>query len=391
MDSNEKDGVASDVLRSKLKTLKTALLADREQLFALSNLGYLGFLFVFALFGRMHPYWLPATLLSVPLFLIAYALANRLPNHQKGWAIAAIAGLGFALLPFNPGANTYIMYVAALAASFYPWRVWVPALALVLLAWFVTCEALKFGPATAVMTALLTFSVGTAASVSRAMSQRDAALRLSQEEVRHLAQVAERERIGRDLHDLLGHSLSVIVLKAELANRLQPIRPADAAIEMAEVERISRETLGQVRRAVTGIRAAGLQAELVHARIALKAADIHCQADIPRLSLPTQTETTLALMLREAITNVIRHAGASRVVVAAAIETDQLRLTVADNGRGQPVAAGHGLQGMRERIEGLDGTLALSSSASGTTLVATVPVPGISDTLLALRAQDLPG
>src|SRR5205814_6582017 len=95
------------------------------------------------------------------------------------------------------------------------------------------------------------------------------ALRLSQDEVRRLAQVAERERIGRDLHDLLGHSLSVIALKSELASKLFTRDSAAAAREIADVERIARESLGQVRRAVAGMRALGLRAELANARLAL--------------------------------------------------------------------------------------------------------------------------
>ena len=100
----------------------------------------------------------------------------------------------------------------------------------------------------------------------RARKRGDAKLRLAQEEVERLAKLAERERIARDLHDLLGHTLSVVVLKSELAQKLMPRDPARARQEMAEVERIAREGLAEVREAITGYRSSGLAAEIEHVR-----------------------------------------------------------------------------------------------------------------------------
>src|SRR5690606_26372410 len=118
---------------------------------------------------------------------------------------------------------------------------------------------------------VVTVTIGILVSVERGNRERDAALRLSHEEVRRLAALAARERIGRGLHDLLGHTLSMVALKSDLAGRLLERDPAAARAEIDEVSRVARDALAQVRRAVTGIRAAGIAAELASARLLLEA------------------------------------------------------------------------------------------------------------------------
>ena len=140
-------------------------------------------------------------------------------------------------------------------------------------------------------------------------------LRRADEEIERLAALAERERIARDLHDLLGHTLSLIVVKAELAARLAESEPARAGDEMRDVERIGREALAEVRAAVVGYRAKGLRGELDGARRALAAAGVEAtvEADLP--ALPIAYESALALALRESVTNVVRHAGARHATI----------------------------------------------------------------------------
>src|ERR1051325_4616685 len=109
--------------------------------------------------------------------------------------------------------------------------------------------------------------------------QQQMALRRSNDEVMRLATLAERERIGRDLHDLLGHTLSLITLKSELANKLFERDPSAARREIADVERVARDALAQVRHAVTGIRAAGLAAELASAKLLLESNGVRLQKE----------------------------------------------------------------------------------------------------------------
>jgi two-component system sensor histidine kinase DesK len=198
-------------------------------------------------------------------------------------------------------------------------------------------------------------------------------LRRAQDEIEHLAKVAERERIARDLHDLLGHTLSLITLKAELARKLVDRDPQRAKQEMLDVEHTSRAALADVREAISGYRGQGLAAELVRARKTLETAGVTVDAEFAELPLSPAQETVLALALREAVTNVVRHAQARQCSVRLQRENDLCTLEIADNGRGADAPEGNGLRGMRERLEAIGGSLQRQSRA-GTRLVIHLPL-----------------
>ncbi|MFC5146202.1 sensor histidine kinase [Streptomyces aureoversilis] len=195
----------------------------------------------------------------------------------------------------------------------------------------------------------------------RQMAMTTRALREARATVAHLAANEERLRLARDLHDLLGHSLSLITLKSELAGRMLPDRPDQAAQQVADIERVSRQALVDVREAVSGFRRPTLEAELAGARTALAAAGI--AADLARAAtdhpdLPPDEEGALAWALREAVTNVVRHSAARRCEITLAEEGDELCLTVSDNGRGpRGGPPGNGLTGLSERLHLADGRL----------------------------------
>lgn len=196
-----------------------------------------------------------------------------------------------------------------------------------------------------------------------------------QSEIERLAKIAERERIARDLHDLLGHTLSVSVLKARLAAKLISRDPERAQREVEEIERISREALGQVREAVQGYRRAGLVEELENARSALDTANIEArfEVDDEATKAPSQVANVLAMSLREAVTNVIRHAGATRCEVELVKVDEAVVLGVVDNGAGGTFVHGAGLNGMRERVEFLGGSMEVDG-ASGTSIRVRLPM-----------------
>ena len=224
--------------------------------------------------------------------------------------------------------------------------------------------------------------VGTFNIALQQKTRSDAQLRLSHEEVRRLAALAERERIGRDLHDLLGHTLSLVALKSDLASRLLAHDPAAARREMQDVSGVARDALAQVRRAVSGIRAAGLAAELASARLLLESDGVRFDYDMAEVPLSAEQETVLALAVREAVTNIQRHARASGASVRLHSADHEVSLRVEDDGRGGAIVPGNGLCGMRERIEALGGRLRVDAMpGQGTRVQVTLP-------LLAASAVD---
>ncbi|MFD4316626.1 sensor histidine kinase [Streptomyces sp. NPDC058548] len=189
-------------------------------------------------------------------------------------------------------------------------------------------------------------------------------LRATREELARAAVEKERLRFSRDLHDLLGHTLSVIVVKSEVVRRLAP-RDLDAALaQVADIEAVGRQALTEIREAVTGYREGSLATELDRARDALSSAGIEPVVRRSGPLLEPQTEALLSWVVRESATNAVRHSGASRCVIALDGTADRVRLTVTDDGRG-PVARtpatagtpGSGLRGLRERVAAAGGTL----------------------------------
>jgi two-component system sensor histidine kinase DesK len=193
-------------------------------------------------------------------------------------------------------------------------------------------------------------------------------LREARAELAELAVADERLRFSRDLHDLLGHGLSVIAIKAELAGRLLPDRPEEARRHVAELEAVARDGLVQVRQAVSGYRRPTLASELVGARMALEAADIEAQIEEPGVRLPPDVEAALAWTVREGTTNVLRHSGARHVHIRVVAGLTEIVAEVIDDGRGGDGPdgdGGHGLSGLRERAAALGGDLVAGPAPGG--------------------------
>jgi two-component system sensor histidine kinase DesK len=213
-------------------------------------------------------------------------------------------------------------------------------------------------------------------SVNIHFAQRNQAnrrLRLAQDEIEHLARVAERERIARDLHDVLGHTLSVVILKSELASKLIGHDTERAGNEIRDVERISREALAEVRNAIGGYRAGGLEEEFARAASTLETAGVAAECRSVHVALSPARETVLALAVREAVTNVVRHARARQCRLELEEVDGCCLLEIEDDGRGSSQAEGNGVRGMRERVEALGGTLRRETSA-GTKLTIMLPL-----------------
>jgi two-component system sensor histidine kinase DesK len=317
-------------------------------------------------------YW-ALTVAGMLVFLGLYFWGYWINGRRLLWIIAAIALLGVVYGPSNPGASVYFVYAAAFVARVGETRLAVRILPLVLLVIGLESWVLHLTPYFWVSGLVFSLLIG-AINIHYMQRQRDTReLLMAQEEVEHLAKVAERERIARDLHDVLGHTLSVIVLKSELAAKLAEKDPARAVKEIQEVERISRDALAQVRSTVRGYHALSLQAEAEQAAATLQAAGVKVQCDFAPANIPPSHEGVLALALREAVTNVIRHAQAHSCDLRLRPVADGCELEIKDDGCGRMSPEGTGLTGMRHRVEALGGKLVREVS-SGTRLLITLPV-----------------
>jgi two-component system sensor histidine kinase DesK len=312
------------------------------------------------------------TALGVCAFLPLYFWGYWLQGRRRLWAVAGLAALGCLYAKSNPGASVFFVYAGAYIGDAVEPREGYRYLGALLAIVAAESWLLSLHPSFWITALVITALIG-AVNIHQAQQRRmDWKLRLAQEEVEHLAKVAERERIARDLHDLLGHTLSVIVLKSELASKIATTDPARATAEIREVERISREALAEVRSAVRGYRAVGLENELRQAGQTLGSAGIRVETAAEPLPLSSAQESVLALALREAVTNIIRHAHATSCRLRVGKAGSCWELEVADDGRGGASPQGGGLSGMRQRVEALGGTLELDCSR-GTTLRIRLP------------------
>lgn len=342
--------------------------------------------------GKGFPNWLLPTLLSLPVFVAIYVAAHVCSRRWIVWHAIAIAVLGAAVTPFNPFAQTYIIYACAIAAAWGTPRKSGAVVIALLVAYTAEWFLLNFPWVSLVNIWILCPIIAGLIVTERIQHRHRADLRLSHDEVRRLAASAERERIGRDLHDLLGHTLSMVALKSELAGRLIERDPAAARREIADVECVARDALSQVRSAVSGIRAAAMAAELASARLLLEAAGVQMEYWHDPQALPAEVESCLALVLREAVTNIQRHASANRVEVTVIVGAERVVLRIRDDGRGGVNERGNGLTGMRERIAACNGELWIESPrGKGTGIEVRLPLPrsAVAGSLSDVDARDL--
>lgn len=314
-----------------------------------------------------------AVVITSALFLRLYFSGYWRHGRRLWFNIAGLAALGAIMAPVNAGAGVFLIYAGAFTPFADSRRITIAMVAGLLLIVGLEAFFVQPNPGFWAPPAILIPLIALGNYHYYSMARKEFALKKSQEEVRQLATVAERERIARDLHDLLGHTLSVIALKSELAAKLLDRDRARAGSEIRDVERISREALAQVREAVTGYRRQGLQGELDSAVLALKAAGIEHETAGTPPQLSARGETVMAMALREAVTNVIRHSGARRCRIAFEAGGGGMRLIVRDDGRGAgSYDGGSGLDVMRARALDLGGDL-LIDSRGGTRLILNLP------------------
>jgi two-component system sensor histidine kinase DesK len=301
------------------------------------------------------------------LCILGFAVANVVGYTSRGRAwlmLGAMLGLGLATVPvIGIEAIAYTPYLAMLSALQLPAPAWKWAVG-----FWVALPTLSllgidgFPP----YFFLMVWPVMLGGVIMRVFGERE---RIAHEAQHQLAVVAERERVARDVHDVLGHSLTALSVKAELAGRLIDVDPARAKEELESIQAIARQALAEVRATVGGLRAGNLEAELTAAPRVL--ADVGVRTEVVGEVADTDPRhrALLAWVLRESVTNVVRHARAESVV----IELGPHGIAVTDDGAGCSGAEGNGLRGMRERVSGAGGDLVLLDAHPGTRVEVGLP------------------
>jgi two-component system sensor histidine kinase DesK len=346
-------------------------------------LAYTGFLFVEPILNPSPRKWF-ATLTVFAIFLAIYAAYVRSfdkGNRTRYWTIAAVFLLGLLTFPWNAGGSTFFIY----AAAFLPFSVKSISRVLVLFGLesvAILIEAYIFSTRghffyiswpNVFFAIFLVLIIGGGNIIFAQQRRADVRLHRAQDEIEQLAALAERERIARDLHDVLGHTLSVIVLKAELAGRLIERDPHRAAQEISDVEKTARTALSDVRQAIGGYRSQGLPAEMEQARSTLQSAGVTLACESPLPQLRAAEETVLCLAVREAVTNIVRHAQATHCRMRFTTSSDGFHsLLITDDGAHPKLQEGNGLRGMRERVQSLGGRLSITTDP-GVSLLIELP------------------
>ncbi len=339
-----------------------------------------------------------AILIGATLFLAIYLLAS----WRRAQSLVATSSL-----PKHPGASTWLTIVvltvlslvlvllggsAWLGLFFYTcgyvggslpvrWTI-LTAIVIALLAtaigwftgigWLNLVQTIVFIPAIIIITRVVMWSITTSWALDTA-----------RKEIARLAVMTERLRIARDLHDLLGHNLSLIALKSELARRLVSVAPERAIVEISDVENVARTTLQEVREAVSAFRQPTLKSELSAAQEILAAAGIFYRFDGDDHivdALPTTIEAVLSWAVREGVTNVIRHSRAHQCTIRVTRDDYQITIEVIDDGAGASIMnitdnEGNGLRGLTERVEKLGGRCeAFPREGGGYLLAVSVPL-----------------
>jgi len=309
-------------------------------------------------------------------------LSRRLDARASLIYLALVALAVVMVLTLHSSALGSAVYLAVAGIMLFPVRLAVPiAVVLAAVAELLARKVAGWEGADgiALSVGLATFAVW---GIWQAM-RRSMELALSREENAELAIGQERARMARDLHDILGHSLTVIAVKAELAGRLLEVNPGRVRSEVADIERLSRDALADVRRTVEGYHELSLPVEITRARAALEAAEIDAALPGSTDEVPSEWRELFAWTIREGVTNVVRHSGARHCTVS--LGADRLRIT--DDGRGCTRVAvhgnefgGHGLSGLRERAAGVGASI-VTETPPGGGFCLTVSAPEVASTV----------
>ncbi len=336
---------------------------------------WLGYLFIYFfpwIFRTPTPEELKLTAFVIPAFFPIYLIGFRKRGNEVLPYIASLMVLALIGAHIMPTSNVFAVYAAAMVGNVTDKKMATATLAAIIIGIVIYCLLMGISWGFIVPAVFFMTMTGGGCIAAAQFKIKNAALKASQEEVRSMAVQVERERIARDMHDVLGHTLSLISVKSELAGKMVDIAPEKAKAEIEDIHTTARKALADVRATITGMKSHTLVAEIATARKTLNAADISLSFTNEHADLPAVLESTMAMVIKEAITNIVRHAGAESCSVKITGQGADILLVIEDDGKGQIKREGNGLKGMRERIEALGGYIKILSD-KGTRIEASIP------------------
>lgn len=336
---------------------------------------------VFSLYYFVPVYYMPFTPLAQMLLVGVYCVFVALylwgisAKPEQVWKpVLAIVLLAFAITPYTPGSSTFFSYLGFLVGFTYRTKIWLLITGL-LVATIIAMHYQFNYPfpffAFPALSGLAT--IGIIGYVEKMRMEARISQQKSHQEIEQLAVIAERERIARDLHDILGHTLSSIALKAELAEKLLAQEKTEQAQQhLSELHQIARNSLSLVRQTVSGYKHRGLSGEVMELceKLRQNGFVVDLNGDIPQLS--PRAETALILALTELTTNVLRHSNGNYCQIEFQQICDKIVVRMHDNGEVKALIPGNGLQGIQERLNALTGNLQ-SSINKGCEFVISLP------------------
>jgi two-component system sensor histidine kinase DesK len=298
------------------------------------------------------------------LFVLFYLWGTRLNTKHVWKSIVALTVLFFCVVPVSPGSSNFFPYIGFLIGFSYSTRIYLS----LLVGYFLIIGVVQYYYAYPVpMFALPAISGLLSISLWGHIEQMRYSHRThwiqSRQEIQQLAVIAERERIARDLHDILGHTLSSIALKAELAEKLLKQEKIEAVGEhLSDLHKIARESLSLVRQTVSGYKHRGLSGEVIQLceKLRQNGFSVDLNGEIPSLS--PRAETALILALTELTTNVLRHSNGNHCKISFQLDGESMVISMQDNGCIKSITPGNGLNGIQERLHALAGDISAQIS-----------------------------
>jgi len=336
---------------------------------------------VFSLYYFVPVYYMSSDTLAKVLlvgvycvFVSLYLWGTTLKPQHVWKPVLAILLLAFAITPYTPGSSSFFSYLGFLIGFTYRTKIWLAITALLV----ATILALHYHfnypfPFFAFPAISGLITIGVIGYVEKLRMEARISQLKSHQEIEQLAIIAERERIARDLHDILGHTLSSIALKAELAEKLLTQEKHEQVKQhLSELHQIARNSLSLVRQTVSGYKHRGLSGEVMELceKLRQNGFIVDLNGDIPQLS--PRAETAIILALTELTTNVLRHSNGNRCQIEFQQDYDKILVRMHDNGEVKTLIPGNGLQGIQERLNALTGDLH-SSISKGCEFIISLP------------------